>query len=397
MERVRATSVFRTAFAVGVLVLEVVFAVLLIPRLKLKGLRKSSACAAVFPLKAAFVELNGAYARVIGRRLCNGVFRDEHGLMLMGVKRRDVSAVAASAIEFSKWLEKRNSRYLFVQAPSKADRGDTLHPPFLSHEGNANADDFLGRLEQAGIATLDLRETLARTPDDVRRQFYRTDHHWNNDAVFMAFGVIARRLAEMTGTDRSAIEEKIAASSWKREVWSNCFWGSQGRRTGRLFSGVDDLIVYTPRFPTQMSLDVPSKKIHLSGSFRKTNMWRAKDIRGRGRLEKDAYSFLYVGGLYPLVRHRNNGAPIRAKIIIIGDSYARPLEAFLSTVASDVVVLDPRRFAKGETVSAIIRRFRPDMVLQVANTGGFHSDLIGRKKCGRPVMFDYGLPTSAGE
>ena len=397
MERTRAESIFRTAFTVGVLVLMAVFAILLVPRLKLKGLRKPSACAAVFPAKSAFVELNGAYTRVVGRRLCNGVFRDEHGLMLTSAKRRDVSAVAASAIGFSEWLKKRTARYLFVQAPAKADRGETLHPQFMPHGGNAMADDFLKRLRQAGIATLDLREMLARTPDDVRRQFYRTDHHWNNDAVFTAFGVIARKLAEMTGTDRSAIEEKIAASSWKREVWPNCFWGSQGRRTGLLFSGVDDLIVYTPRFPTQMSLDVPSKKIHLSGSFRKTNMWRAKDIRGRGRLEKDAYSFLYVGGLYPLVRHRNNGAPIRVKIIIIGDSYARPLEAFLSTVVSDVVVLDPRRFAKGETVSAIIRRIRPDIVLQMANTRGFHSDLIGRKKCGRPVMFDYGLPTSDGK
>ena len=394
MERVRAASLFRTAFAVGVLVLMVVFTVLLVPRLKLKGLRKPSACAVVFPLKAAFVELNGAYTRVAGRRLCNGVFRGEYGLMLTGVPRRDMSVVAASAAGFSKWLEKRNARYLFVQAPSKADRGDTLHPPFLPHEGNANADDFLGRLERVGVATLDLREALALTPSDVQRQFYRTDHHWNNDAVFTAFGVVARKLAEMTGADRSAVEEKIAASSWKREVWPDCFWGSRGRRTGRLFSGVDDLIVYTPKFETQMSLDVPSKKIHRFGSFRKTNMWRAKDIRGTGRLEKDAYSFLYVGGLYPLVRHRNSKAPIQTKVMIIGDSFARPLEAFLSTVVSDLVVVDPRRFPKGDTVAQYVRQLHPDIVLQLTNTGGFFSDFIGRKKCGRPVMFDYGLPTA---
>lgn len=392
MERCRVVSAFRTVFAFGVLALMAVFAVLMVPRLRLKGLRKPSACTAVFPAKSVFVELNGAYTRVVGRRLCNGVFRDEHGLMLTEVKRRDVSAVADSAIRFAKWLKKRNARYLFVQTPSKADRKDTLHPPFLPHGGNAMADDFLGRLGQAGIATLDLREMLARTPDDVRRQFYRTDHHWNNDAVFTAFGVIARKLAEMTGADRSAVEEKIAASSWKREVWPDCFWGSRGRRTGRLFSGVDDLIVYTPRFPTQMSLDVPSKKIHLSGSFRKTNMWRAKDIRGRGRLEKDAYSFLYVGGLYPLVRHRNAKAPIQTKVMIIGDSFARPLEAFLSTVVSDLVVVDPRRFPKGDMVAQYVRQLHPDIVLQLTNTGGFFSDFIGRKRCGRPVMFDYGLP-----
>lgn len=392
MERVRSASVFRTVFTVGVLVLMAVFAVLLVPRLKLKGLRKSSACAAVFPAKEAFVELNGSYAHVIGRRLCNGVFRGREGLMLTGVTRRDVSAVAASAVRFSKWLEKRHARYLYVQAPAKADRGDTLHPPSLPHGGNAMADDFLNRLAHAGIATLDLRETLALTPEDVARQFYRTDHHWNNDAVFTAFGLVAGKLAEMMGMDRSAIEDEIAASSWTREVWPDCLWGSRGRRTGRQFSGVDDLIVYTPRFPTQMSLDVPSKKIRRSGTFRQTNMWRAKDIRKSDRIEKDAYSFLYVGGLYPMARHRNPEASVRAKVMIIGDSFARPLEAFLSTVVVDLTVVDPRRFAKGETVAGHVLQQRPDIVVELINTGGFHSDYIGRKKSGRAVMFDYGLP-----
>lgn len=397
MKQTGAESISRSVFAVGVLALMAVLAVLVVPRLKLKGLREPSACAAVFPAKSVFVELNGGYARVIGRRLCNGVFRDEHGLMLTGVNRRNVSAVADSAIRFSQWLKKRNARYLFVQAPAKADRGDTMHPPIVPHEGNSNADDFLGRLERAGVETLDLREMLAITPSDVQRQFYRTDHHWNNDAVFTAFGAIARRLAEMTGTDRSATEDRTAVSSWKREVWPDCFWGSRGRRTGRIFSGVDDLIVYTPRFQTQMSLDVPSKMIHISGSFRKVNMWRAKDIRSSGRLKKDAYSYLYVGGLYPMVRHHNGAAPVQSKVMIIGDSFARPLEALLSTVVSDLVVVDPRRFPKDDTVAQYVRQLHPDIVLQLMYTGGFFSDYIGRKGCGRPVMFDYGLPLEDGK
>jgi len=396
MEHVRVNSFLRTAFTTGVLAFIVVFACLLVPRLKLKGLRKPSACAAAFPAKTQFVELNGASARMMGRRLCNGVFRTDDGLMLTGVTRRDVAPVAASAIRFSRWLEKRNARYLYVQAPAKSDRRDTLHPSFMPHGGNAMADDFLGELTRAGVETLDLREWLARTPAEVRAQFYRTDHHWNNDAVFTAFGLVAGKLAEMTGTEPATIANAVAPTSWKREVWPNCFWGSRGRRTGRAFSGVDDLIVYTPRFRTQMALEVPGKNIHLSGPFRKTNMWRAKDVRGTGRLEKDAYSYLYVGGLYPLTRHRNGDAPLKAKVMIIGDSYARPLEAFLSTVVSDLTVVDPRRFSKGETVIGLVRRLHPDVVLQMANTGGFHSDFIGRKKSGRPVLFDYGPPTPDG-
>lgn len=393
MERAQTNMAIRSVFTVGFLVVLALFGGLLVPELKIRGLRKQSAFAKAFPAKSAFVELNGAYCRMAGRRLCNGTFRNGQGLMLTGCTFRDVRGHAASAVGFSEWLKGLGARYLYVQAPAKADRNGTLHPQVMEHHGNEMADAFLAEMARCGVPTLDLREALAETPEDVLRHFYRTDHHWNNDAVFRAFGMVAGRLAEMTSSDVAAVQALTDRTSWEREVWPDCLWGSRGRRTGRLFSGVDDLIVYTPRFETQMSLEVPSKGIARSGSFRKANMWRAQDIRKSGRLEKDAYSYLYVGGLYPMVRHHNAAAPVQAKVMIIGDSFARPLEALLSTVVSDLVVVDPRRFAKGEKVSDHVLRQRPEIVLQLINTGGFFSDFIGRKASGRPVMFDYGIPT----
>lgn len=397
MKRVDSQAIIRTSFSIGVLVIVTVLAAMLVPHLKLKGLRKASACASVFPAKSAFVELNGAYSRILGRHLCNGTYRTDNGLMLTGLNHRSVTSQADAAIRFADWLKGQGAKFLYVQAPAKADREGALHPPTLRHSGNAMSDDFIARLDQAGVETLDLRETLALTPDDVARQFYRTDHHWNNDAVFAAFGRVADRLAALTGSDPAAIRGLTSVDSWKRDVWAGCLWGSRGRRTGRLFSGVDDLIVYTPEFETRMSLEVPSKGIRRSGSFRQTNMWRAKDIRKSDQIKRDAYSYLYVGGLYPMVRHRNPQAPVRAKVMIIGDSFARPLEAFLSTVVSDLTVVDPRRFAEGETVADHVLRWRPDVVLELINTGGFHSGFIGRKRRGRSVMFDYGLPTANGK
>lgn len=397
MKRVRSESVLRTVFTVGVLSVTAVVAVLLAPRLKLKTVWKPDACAKAFPFKSMFVELNGGFTRLIGRRLCNNTLRAEYGLMLTRLKGRAVSSEADAAIRFARWLKGLDAKFLYVQAPAKADRAGILHPPVMPHTGNAMADDFMARLDRAGVPTLDLRERLALTPEDVARQFYRTDHHWNNDAVFSAFGLVADRLAVLTGSDVAAVGKLTDAASWKREVWPDCLWGSRGRRTGRLFSGVDDLIVYSPKFETRMSLEVPSKGIRRFGTFRQTNMWRAKDIRKSDRIEKDAYSYLYVGGLYPMVCHRNAAAPIRAKVMIIGDSFARPLEAFLSTVVSNLTVVDPRRFAKGETVADHILRWRPDVVLELIYTGGFHSGFIGRKQRGRSVMFDYGLPTANGK
>lgn len=351
-----------------------------------------------FPARMKLVELNGGYCRSIGRRFCNTVYRAPNGMLLSGYRGRSVSQVAGAAADFSRWLAKRGIDYLFVQTPAKIDCGNVLAPPSSVFESGANetADEFLGHLQRTGIDALDLRPMLTLTPEDLARHFYRTDHHWNNDAVFMVFGLLSARLAEKTGADRKSVAELTSPSAWRREIRPSCFLGTKGKRTGWLFSGFDDLIVYTPRFPTQMSIDIPDKKVHRKGSFRQTNMWRSQAIRGkRGQsYSMDAYSTLYTGGIYPFVRHRNPTAPIRAKVLIIGDSYVRPLEAFLSTTVREVVVIDPRRVDRSLTLVQYVKREKPNIVLQIQNPSAFGADVIGGQRSGRSVMFDYGLPTA---
>lgn len=389
MNQMRVEMWVRSVFAVGFLAFMSVGGAVMAKRLTVKTVRERSFASAC-PARKVFVELNGGMCRLVGRRLCNGVYRADDGQILKGCGRRDVSDPAARAIQFAHWLKDRGMRYVYVQAPAKVDRAGLLSLPVVPNESNAMADDFIARLKRAGVTTFDLREALALTPGDVGRQFYHTDHHWNNDAVFAAFGLLAPWLADLTGTDPVAVTNRTDAAAWRREVRPACFLGSSARRTGRLFAGVDDLIVYTPRFETRMSLDIPSKKIHRKGSFQETNMWKAGTL-GPG-VRTDCYSALYVGGLFSCTYHRNERAPIRTRILVIGDSFVRPLEAFLSTVVAELVVVDQRRFAPGETVVDYVARIRPEIVLQLSKAGLFFSDVIGRAKTGRHVLFDYGLP-----
>lgn len=391
MNQLRVEIGVRSAFAVGFLAFVLVGGAVMAKRLTVKTVRERSFASAC-PARKVFVELNGGMCRLVGRRLCNGVYRADDGQILRKCERRDVSDQAARAIQFAHWLKDRGMRYVYVQAPSKVDRAGVLSLPVVPNESNAMSDDFIARLKRAGVATFDLRETLALTPEDVGRQFYRTDHHWNNDAAFTAFGLLVPYLADLTGTDPVAVTNRTDASAWRREVRPSCFLGSSARRTGRLFAGadVDDLIVYTPCFETQMSLDIPSKNIYLEGTFQETNMWKAKTL-GQG-VRADCYTALYVGGLFSSTYHRNERAPIKVRILVIGDSFVRPLEAFLSTVVAELVVVDQRRFAPGETVVDYVARIRPEIVLQLSKAGLFFSDVIGRAKTGRHVLFDYGLP-----
>ena len=380
----------RTIFAAAFLAVIAVFG----PPLAKKALHTPvRALAEKFPLKRWFVELNGGAHRAIGRRFCNTVYRAPGGILLSEQTRKGCYEPQAEAMaEFSKWLAGKNTAFIYVQAPAKIDMEGTMLPAPLVNRENARADDLMSRLAEKGIRTIDLRAMLTATPKDVERFFYRTDHHWNNDAVFKVFGVLAPEIARAVGDDPAAVASYVDVSSWTRTVWPQCFTGTKVRRTGILFGGQDDLIVYVPRFKTEMAMDILSKGKRHAGDFRKTIMWHSGKIRKAGTdgFGMDAYSSLYIGGMYGVVKHENPEAPLKRRVLIIGDSFTRPFEAFLSTIVTGLIVLDPRRFAPGETVAGFVESYKPDVVIQLCNPSAFGADALAGPKTHRPVLFTYG-------
>ena len=106
----------------------------------------------------------------------------------------------------------------------------------------------------------------------------------------------------------------------------------------------------------------------------------------------DAYSHLYIGGLFGVVWFKNRKAPVEKRLVVVGDSYSRPLQGFLSTVFSEILALDQRRFKPGETVSGFVEEFKPAVVLQLDNPvalglGGAEPNRSGIKNS---AVFDYG-------
>ena len=76
----------------------------------------------------------------------------------------------------------------------------------------------------------------------------------------------------------------------------------------------------------------------------------------------------------------------------MGDSYSRPLQGFLSTVFSEILALDQRRFKSGETVAGFVEEFKPAVVLQLDNPGalGLGGDASGPSGFKSSAVFDYG-------
>lgn len=350
-----------------------------------------------FPQRLSFVDLNGLFLRLIGQHFCNGVVKTEpHDILLKPNARPVRTKKAAKKMrQFADFCARHGARFLYVQLPRKLDVRNRMLPAGVEERSNANIRKMLKSFREAGVECLDMCAEFAATPDDVARNFYRTDHHWRNDAAFRMAGLlaaeIARRCAVPEGDARRAAE-LLSPESWTREEHPSCFLGSLGRRTGSLFSGLDDLTVLRPRFGTRMSIRVPSKGVDLTGTFEETNMRRSGDaLSSASSFVTDAYSALYVGGIYPQVVHKNPGAPLGVRVLLIGDSFARPVEAFLSVAARRLDVIDPRRTKRDFRLSEYVLQMKPDIVIQMINPSSFNVDKMKGPKVGSPAMFRYGL------
>lgn len=355
-------------------------------------------CAEQFPLREGFVTLNGFCVRLAGQHLCNDVVKMEPGDVLISPSPRRVkmTSSAVNVQRFSEFCKTNGAAFLYVLAPKRLDLRQTLLPPGFRDMAYRNADELVALLQDKGVAFADWRERFAATPDLVRTNFYRTDHHWNTDASFAAAGLLADEICgRLSVSEEDAIRarELLEPKSWKRQVMRQCFLGSLGKRTGPGFSRYDDVIVLRPGFKTKMSMEVPSRKINVKGTFEKTVMRRWKELLSiEDGFVSDAYSMIYIGGLYPLVRHHNPLAPLKVKVLLIGDSFARPVEAFLSTAVQDLVAIDPRRRnLKHKGLADMVRREKPDIVIQLQTPNTFSVDMMKGPKTGKAVMFEYGL------
>ena len=318
--------------------------------------------------KSAFVDLNGAYARLTGRHVYHGVSVLKNGMLDRdGVAAIDTGELAQALVRFSDALAARGISFLFVQIPSKSDLAGELACDGVENAANLNADALCKTLSARNVELLDLRSQLAATAAEVEHCFYRTDHHWNTDGAFCAFKEVLSRIAAML-TTRTVDVSWGSAERWERQIYPDWLLGSHGKRVGRFFGGVDDLVLYTPKERIETTLALPHKEIFKSGDFSEVLLCKeyldAPDYHG-----DDAYC-VYLGGNYPLVVHQTVGIEKGAHVLLIKDSFSLPLEAMLSTALSRLDAIDPRYFGE-ETVLEYAERTHPDLVVVAINPSVF--------------------------
>lgn len=318
--------------------------------------------------KPFFIDLNGAYARLSGRRTYHGVSVMENGMLdRESLPKTDMAALSDGLLHMSSMLSEHGIAFLFVQVPSKVDLSNALVSFGAENAANQNADELCASLSEGGVEVLDLRPRITGSIADVERFYYRTDHHWNADGAFCAFGAVLERISAML-PHRTVDLLWTDAQRWERSVYPRWFLGSHGKRVGRAFGGVDDLILYTPKETSVSTLTVPHKEMRREGAFSDVLIFDeyldAPDHHG-----ENPYC-AYLGGDYPLALHENRSQENGAHVLLIKDSFSLPLQAMLSTSLSRLDVIDPRYYRE-KSVLEYAKETHPDLVIVAINPSVF--------------------------
>ncbi len=312
-----------------------------------------------------FIEIYGAVQRITGRRLCadttpdTSVTRLRNGTLTfcgLGNAYIDPTDNALGTAAFAASMEEAGIPFLAVVAPEKIPAGTKPLPAAVEEFGNEIGDAYLAVLAEQGVASFDLRPAF-NGREDYSALFFRTDHHWKPEGAFFACGVLMDELAERYGF--AVNEEALAEKNWERTVYEDWFLGSQGKRVGRSYAGLDDFTVYTPRFDTSLRYTIPERELEQRGTFNEALCFPDR-VAGRNLYYGNPYTY-YSGGDWAKAVMVNENNPGGLRIVLIRDSFSCALAPFLALQCGELTTID-LRYYKGD-LTGELTAMEPDAVI----------------------------------
>lgn len=339
-------------------------------------------------LRSQYIEINGLAQKLVGKKIVEDadvsstVIKLNNGFLTFVIDKAPDSTIekrADSVVELKDYLDSKNIDFLYVQAPYKNDEFDPQLPVGIEDYSISNSMRFVSALNEKGINTLNLIECIREDNLDWYSLFFKTDHHWKNESGLWAYGKLAQHLNESFGYS-------IDESSWNTDSYTitthkNAFLGSQGKRTGSLYSGLDDISVIIPKFETSLTYDNDITDVHRSGTFEQSVLFAEKHITGN-MYDNFCYS-VNLDGDFGRLKITNHLDTSGKKVLIIKDSFANPVITFLAPNVAEIEVVDLRLIANetGESLREVIEEVNPDTVIMLYN----HTQIF------KPECFDFGL------
>ncbi|MCL1810093.1 MAG: hypothetical protein FWG42_10070 [Clostridiales bacterium] len=344
--------------------------------------RFSAATAAAEPAASAgvlgrpqFIELFGLVQLAMDKKIVadpnyGALYKTPGGQLAYAVEEKYIGGYLDNLYELVNWLRLEEIPFLYVQAPFKLRDAHSQLPQTATDYSNSDADRFIESLAAASVSCLDLRPLLYGSGMTQEEMFYSTDHHWTIDAAFFSAGKIADKLNADYGFK---IEEKyFDIRNFDRKTYEKFYIGSLGRRVGRIYGGIDDFTLITPKFETNLTLSENGVAIS-SGSFEDAVL-DMECVDEGAKADTNRYA-VYRKDRGEVVFE--NHLADSGKILIVKDSFGIPVYTFLALGVKEVRALDMRLFSRD--VSEYAKEHRPDVVMLLYNPDCFNEQMFDFK------------------
>ena len=331
-----------------------------------------------FHIRYLFYEYAGLFNRCIGRRHVDNLYKLDNGHLVSVGGNGEISDSVEAMCSFRDFCSERGVRLVYVNLPKKYSRNEDLAPFGVADLTDLKADRFLDELASDGIDTLDMRTYIEAEYDDPYDAFFKTDHHWKISAGLFCAQVLSEYLRDEHGIGLEA--ENIRDDAFSVTLMENSWLGERGKKTGSVYSGLDDFELILPRETTRFRLEIPNRNIKRRGDF--------SLMLDRSKLKTDFWHCRYGGSFYYTYLYGNDPIQIiinedlqTGNILLVKDSFSQAVAPFLAMTAHKLVSWDVR-FNK-DSLRDYIDRERFDAVIVL-----YSESMINTTQNGR-FLFDF--------
>lgn len=256
--------------------------------------------------------------------------------------------------------------FLYVAKPSKNTNNISLLPSYYPTVYSVDAANKISEeLKKREVPVLDLEKIIEESSVDKYSLFFQTDHHWLPSTGLWAAN---RIVSELNARYKYEFDPSILELQlYEVETYENVFAGSQGRRVGEYYVGLDDFDIIYPKFDTNFSVeyfDVDEKR---EGSFEEAFLFRENlNLEKPLTLETNDYD-VYMDGNHALIKIQNHNAFNGEKCLLVLDSYGCVTAPYLALEFAELDCIDIRGFTD-IPLENYISDTQPDVVVYMINT-----------------------------
>ena len=317
------------------------------------------------------VEVLGLFNRMMNKKIIADseenykIYKMNNHQLTYNYTGYDTTDYAENYLKFAAALRRSDIPLLYIQAPFKIDKYNNELPYGVMDETNPLADHFL-EIISCECDTLDLRELIHQEGFEYSSLFYKTDHHWTAETGLWASAVIADELQKRYDTELDT--SHLSRENYIFETYENYMLGSQGKRTGMVYAGLDDFVLIEPGYETEYHIQIPRIKLDREGCYSETLLFM--EYMGQDYYRDDP-GRVYTGDNYALMIIRNHLSVNDSKVLLVKDSYSKSVIPFFASTCKELHVIDLRVFkdsvaeyAKENGMECVVVMYNPSAVVR---------------------------------